>query len=126
METRPGDSPAPTSKRFPLSVVVFREITSVPGINTRVSTFETGATRWDQGKTWVAPQAWYDPDLRVVIISGRHYPIEGVQYFERAKMALTRPAEPRPPSEFDYVIGKKALRSVAIETRESHPQKDSK
>lgn len=126
MEARTRDSAPEESvskRRFPLSIVVFRQLTYVPDLKTALTTFETGGSRYDNGVTWVAPQAWFDPDLRTVVIKNRHYPLESVHYFERARYALTRPAEPRPPSDYDYVIGKKAIRNAESRTKESgHPE----
>lgn len=106
MEARTGDGPkeSPVDRRMPLRVVQFNSPTSVPGVGQLILTVEVGVTRYDNGSPWVAPQAFYDPALRMVVIEGRLYPLERVHYMERAKMAISKTPAPEPQP--DYTVGK--------------------
>jgi hypothetical protein len=105
MEARTGDSPAqvPVEKTVPLSVVQFTTQVHVPGFKSMYSLIEVGAYRTDEGRDKQFPQIFYNPVLRTVVVGSRHYPIERVVYFERAKAALTK--LPPPPDTSNYTIG---------------------
>lgn len=108
MEARTGDSPAQVpvtpEKAVPLSMVQFTTQVPVPGFKSMYSLIEVGAYRTDEGKDKQFPQVFYNPTLRTVVIGTRHYPVERVVCFERAKAALTKLP---PPPVTDYTIGKK-------------------
>jgi hypothetical protein len=52
----------------------------------RTTTIEAGKER---GLDFKCPQPFLDPDLRVVVIGNRAFPLENVDHYERAKMALS-------------------------------------
>jgi len=63
-----------------------------------------GERRVGAGKDFTCPQVFFDPDLRLIYIEGRSYPMERVHYFERAKMA----GKPKVEPQIEYTIGKPA------------------
>ncbi len=66
---------------------------------------ESGGARVDDGQQKQFPQVFLHTQLRTVVIQGRHYPMERVVCFERAKAAYSKlPALPPLPN---YTIGKK-------------------
>lgn len=96
---------APEDKKIPLKIVVFRELTSVPGAENMYTTVEAGARRVEKGKDWAMPQPWFDPVHRVIRIGGRCYPMERVHYYEQT----TSPVKPAPPLDLE----KFTLRKIA-------------
>lgn len=104
MAPHSGDGPAkatvkdaPRDRRVPLTAVVFREPTAMPGSSFMFTNFETGMARSAAGVSYTCPQAYFDPDHRTVVIGEREYPMERVHYFIRAKMARkVTPAAPDP------------------------------
>ena len=70
---------------------------------------ESGGTRNDHGAVYQFPQVFLDPVLRAVVIAGRHYPMERVVCFERARMALSRLPDVIQPAE--YIIGPRDTKS---------------
>lgn len=104
MEARTGDSPpqVPVDKNIPLSMVQFTTQVPIPGFKSMYSLVEVGAYRMDEGRDKQFPQVYYNPALRTVVVGTRHYPVERVVCFERAKAALTKLP---PPPVTDYTIG---------------------
>lgn len=107
MEARTGDSPPekPVKGPVPLVSVTFTSLVPIPGFKNMATYVETGATRTDEGIAKQFPQLYLDPVLRTIIISGKHYPLERVVCFERARAALSKlpPMEAQP----EYRIGKR-------------------
>lgn len=94
---------SPKDRRVPLSIVAFRSLTSIPGVEDMVTVVEFGRTRLSGGKAISMPQPFLDPTLRTIWIEGREYPLESVHYWERAKMATSK----KPPAVIpDYTIGR--------------------
>ena len=113
METPPGDSKKEkpvTSKdrRLPCSVVVFNQLTAIPGVSTMYTEVRAGDQRISEGKQFSMPMAFLDLEAQSIWIEGREYPLARVHYWERAKTAFVKPAAPPP---HDYVIGKRAKRN---------------
>jgi hypothetical protein len=94
--------------RLPLSLVCFREPTSIPGSTSMMTTLEAGIRRVVNGKDWLPPPMWLNMTYRVVQIGDRNYPMERVHYYERAKAAITK--APPPLDLTKYTIGKKAAK----------------
>lgn len=94
----------PKDRRIPLSRVVFREPTLIPGCDLGFVNITVGEPRNIGGSTFTCPQPFLDPVLRSIFIEGREYPLERVHYWERAKMA--RKVVPAGPPT-NYRIGKR-------------------
>ena len=118
MEASAGDSPKkesvkdPGKGRVPCTVVVFRELTAIPGTSTMYTEIRAGAPRIADGKQFNLPTPFIDPVTRSIWIDGREYPLERVHYWERAKTAFIKPTE---HPGFDYVVGKRAKRKLRAE-----------
>lgn len=117
MEARPGDSAPekPVKGPVPLKSVTFTRQVPVPGFKEMASHVEVGVFRTDDGRAKAFPQPFLDMGLRTIIIEGRHYPLEMVVCFERARTAATK--TPTPPALPDYTIGKRVEK-----TNESPPK----
>lgn len=83
----------PEDKKIPLKVVMFRELTAIPGATNLYTMVEAGARRLEGGKDWAMPQPWFDPVHRVIRIEGRCYPMERVHYYEQTNGPV-KPAKP--------------------------------
>lgn len=89
---------------MPLASVTFVHPVPVVGFQTMFSVLDSGGFRTESGGQKQIPQIFLDPHLRTVVIAGRHYPMERVVCFERAKMALTK--LPEAPALANYTIGR--------------------
>lgn len=96
----------PKERRLPLHIVVFNQLTALPGMTSMSSQCEAGARRIDGGRELVMPVPFLDPENQSIWISGREFPLSRVHYWERAPFAPTRVEPPAP----DLTIGKKAVR----------------
>lgn len=106
MATHSGDGTAKESvtkdRRVPLASVKFITATEIPGSTTMMTTLEAGTRRLVDGKEWVAPPLWFDPDTRCIKVGNRAYPLEQVRWFDRATAAITKSP---PPLDLDkYTI----------------------
>ncbi len=100
----------PTEKLRPLAVVCFAQPTYIPGITTALTTIEMGVRRLVDGKEWYPESMWLDPNLRLIKINGRSYPLERVHYFEQAKTAFAKVPPPLKIDPNSYQIGKRFLK----------------
>ncbi len=128
METSPRDSApeklivgAPRGYH-PCTIVVFNQLTSIPGLSTMYTEVRAGATRIAEGKEVSLPIPFINPEFRTVWISGREYPMERVHYWERAKTAFIKPEG---GTTYDYTIGKKK-RNTNLASHEPHTAPPSK
>ena len=110
MEMDSGNSPSkyPVDRRLPCSVVVFNQLTAIPGHQTMYTEVRAGAVRLAEGKEFNMPMPFLDPAARSIWIEGREYPLERVHYWERAKTAFF---ENQSAPGNDYVIGRRARRN---------------
>lgn len=97
MESRPRDRKTPEAvvaakalsprdRRLPLSVVRFKNPAEIPGAPHPLHTLESKKPVLGCDE-FTCPQMYLDPELQVVVIEGRHFPIADVRYYERAKAA---------------------------------------
>jgi len=95
METRTGNGTpkgtvakplSPRDRRLPLSYVKFKVPVDVPGAPHPVHTLSVGQPTIGCAD-FTGPKMFLDPELQVVVIGERHFPIGDVRYYERAKAA---------------------------------------
>lgn len=98
------NEPAPKDRRLPLHIVVFNQMTLLPGMSSMSSSCEAGARRIDGGREFKLPIPFLDPINRTIWIEGREFPLERVHYYERARIAPTRVDPPAP----DLTIGRRS------------------
>lgn len=99
--------PTPAQRRLPLHVVVFNQLTALPGMPDMSSSCEAGSRRISGGREFLMPVPYLDPVNQSIWIEGREFPLARVHYYERAKLAPTRADPPTP----DLTIGKQAKRT---------------
>ncbi len=90
----------------PLAFVAFTSPIEVEGCSARMLTVEPKVTRLPHGTEFTLPQPYLNEEARVIVISGREYPMERVHYYTRAKMAKSK--NPVPADMSAWTIGKKA------------------
>jgi hypothetical protein len=118
MEAGAGDStsqgPVAPKGYLPCTVVVFNQLTAIPGQTSMYTECRAGDMRISNGVQWNMPVPFIGPSA--VWIEGREYPLTRVHYWERAKTAFIKPAT---GPDHDYVLGKRAKR----EPRPTTPSK---
>ena len=78
----------PKDRRIPLAKVVFKSPTEVEGLDIQVKTIlARGECNLSLDPKYRYPQPFFDPDFRTVQLGERHYPLEDILYFIRARAA---------------------------------------
>lgn len=96
---------AARDRRLPVAGVGFIGPALVPGFPLPVTSLKDGEDKMMDGRNIACPKMWFDPDHRTIVIEGRHFPIERIQYFDQARFSpKTKEAGPMP----DHTIGKRA------------------
>lgn len=97
MEARTGNGPqakavgeakpqAPRDRKLPLKSVDFNKPEPIEGCPLAVRHYESGK-QVDKEHDAVCPKLFLDPELQVVLIGERHFPMHLVHFYVRAKAA---------------------------------------
>lgn len=101
----------PLPRTFPLRVVKFISPVQVPNFGTLGVTYlEAGATRLIDGRDTLTPQPLLNLITRSVQVNGREFPLERVEYWERAPAAINLETKTPTPSP-EYTIGRRSSKS---------------